>query len=233
MDKFQSRFFTEADFNKDTIVFKLLPSWWSRPYEYAWAGTFAEKNDIALDAACGIEHPFKFYLLDYCREVYACDYDGSILSSENILKAIKDTFGEEASLELPSRYLNNIHYNRASLTSLPYKDKMFDKIYCISVLEHLKDYFNKYPILTNMGFMKVFMKNDIYAALKEFKRILKDNGLIIMTFDYPDINLSYLKKVVAELELSFAGNISVNMPDNALYSEELNLYCFRAVIKKM
>ena len=233
MGKFRSRFFTEADFNKDTIVFKLLPSWWSRPYEYAWAGTFVEKDDVVLDAACGIEHPFKFYLLDHCREVYACDYDDSILSSKDILNAVKDTFGEEASRELPSKYLNNIHYSKASLTSLPYKDKMFDKIYCISVLEHLKDYFNKYPLIARMNFMKIFLKNDIYTALKEFERTLKDNGLIIMTFDYPDINLSYLKKAVAELGLSFAGNISLDMPDNALYSADLNLHCFRAVINKL
>jgi ubiquinone/menaquinone biosynthesis C-methylase UbiE len=233
MDKLQSRFFTKPDFNKDMIVFQLLPSWWSRPYEYAWAGTFTEKDDVVLDAACGIEHPFKFYLLDRCREVYACDYDKSILSSKDILNAVKNTFGEEASREFPSRYLNNIHYNRASLTSLPYKDKMFDKIYCISVLEHLKDYFNKYPLLTHMSFMKIFLKNDIYIALKEFKRILKNNGLIIMTFDYPNINLSYLKKAVEKLELSFAGNISLDLPDNALYSKELNLNCFRAVINKL
>ena len=233
MGKFQSRFFTEADFNKDTIVFKLLPSWWSRPYEYAWAGNFAERDDVVLDAACGIEHPFKFYLLDHCRKVYACDYDDSILSSKDILNAVKNTFGEEASRELPSKYLNNIHYSRAYLMSLPYKDKMFDKIYCISVLEHLKDYFNKYPLLTHMGFMKIFLKNDIYATLKEFERILKDDGLIIMTFDYPDINLSYLKKAIAELGLSFAGNISLDIPDNALHSKELNLNCFRAVIKKL
>ena len=232
MGKFQSRFFTENDFNKDAIVFKLLPSWWSRPYEYAWAGMFAEKNDIVLDAACGIEHPFKFYLLDHCREVYACDYDDSIVSSKDILKAVKDTFGEKAYRELPSRYLNNIHYSRASLTSLPYKDKMFDKIYCISVLEHLKDYFNKYPLLTHIDFIKIFLKNDIYIALKEFKRTLKDNGLIIMTFDYPDINLSYLKKVVEGLGLSFAGNVSFHIPDDPLYSKELNLHCFRVVIKK-
>lgn len=232
MDKFQSRFFTENDFKKDTFVFKLLPAWWSRPYEYAWAGKFTEKNDVVLDAACGIEHPFKFYLFDHCREVYACDYDDKILSSGNILNDIKNTFGESAAQNLPTKYLENIHYSKAVLTSLPYDDKMFDKIYCISVLEHLKDKFNRYPFLANIGFIKTFLKNEIYLALKEFKRILKDNGLIILTFDYPDINLNYLKKVVSDLSLSFAGEMSLDMPENALYFEELNLHCFRAVIRK-
>lgn len=232
LENIQSRFFTLNDSRKDTFVIKLLPEWWSRHYEYSWAGEFAQKDDIVLDAGCGLEHPFKFFLLDECDEVYACDWDERILSPSSILNAIQNTFGESVAKNLDHRYLTDIHYDKASLTSLPYGDKTFDKIYCISVLEHLKDRCNKYPVLYEVTFLKNLLRNDIFLSLKEFKRVLKDDGMLVVTFDYPDINLSYLKKLIRDLGLTLAGKWSVNIPENVLYNETLRLYCFRAIIQK-
>jgi len=231
-DVYESRFITKDDLRNDHVVFDLHPSWWSRPYEYAWAERIVEKSDVVLDAACGLAHPFKFHLVDLCREVHACDIDERILSEQALLDDIKKDFGEEVSKNVPPKYLRNIYYHKADLSSLPYVDKMFDKIFCISVLEHLKDYFNRYPYMQKMPFLSFVLHQDIYRALKEFNRTLKDDGLIALTFDYPDINFDYLKKIIPMLNLRFAGPASFDIPDDAVYSKELDIFCFRALLAK-
>ena len=232
MDQMKSRFFTAKDARGDNLPLPLHPAWWSRPYEYAWAGAFAEAGDTVLDAACGIEHPFKFFLLDRTREVHACDMEEGILAPDIIRKGLRDTYGEPAAACLPERYLRDIHFRRASITGLPYADGMFDKIFCISVLEHLMDHFNRYSWLPRVGLLQSLLKREIFLALGEFRRTLKGDGLIVLTFDYPDINLDYLTSVVKSLGLSFAGDVDFMRPDDALHSESLKLYCLRVVLKK-
>jgi SAM-dependent methyltransferase len=227
------RFFTVKDPQRDRFILELPKCWWSRPYEYTWASSFVEKTDTVLDAACGVEHPFKFYLLDHCKDVYACDYDERILSRDAILQGVKNVFGETESTILTERYMTDIHYSQSALTELPYPDQMFDKIFCISVLEHLKDFFNKHSMLHGIQFLRFLVRHDIYRSLEEFKRTLKDDGLIILTFDYPVINIGYLIKIAGMLGLSFTGMISRNVPRDALYFKEMGLYCYRAVLKKI
>ena len=65
MSELISRFFTFDDPKLNKVILKLPESWWSRPYEYAWAKSFVEQDHVVLDAACGVCHPFKFYLLIY------------------------------------------------------------------------------------------------------------------------------------------------------------------------
>lgn len=54
----------------------------------------------------------------------------------------------------------------------------------------------------------------------------------MLTFDYPDINLEYLKEIVPAVGLQFAGPASFDIPENALYSEELDIFCYRAALVK-
>ncbi len=232
MNKSTSRFFNTDDHRIDKLIFDLPVTWWSRPYEYAWASEFAEAHDIALDAASGICHPFKFYLSDHCQEVYACDIDDRITSPLKILEEVTDIFGQEAANTLPERYLKQICYSKASLVNLPYKNNTFNKIYCISVIEHLDDCLNKYPILNKLGLANKLCKRDIYYVLREFKRVLSDDGLVILTMDYPTININYLCKILEEVGLEFLMGADLDIPKNAIYSVENNLYCFRAVLKK-
>ena len=231
MDRLTSRFITPEDPRCDEVVLPLHPAWWSRPYEYSWAGSFAEGGTV-LDAACGIEHPFKFFLVDRVGEVHACDREEGILSRDAIRKGLRETYGEAAAAQLPERYLDCIHFRRASITALPYGEGMFDRIFCISVLEHLEDSFNRHPWIPRVDLLRSLLKRDIQLALGEFKRVLKDDGLIILTFDYPDITLDYLASVVRSLGLAFAGETNFTHPADALYAESLQLYCFRAVLKK-
>jgi len=228
-----SRFFTTKDIKSTNFFFDLHPAWWSRIYEYPWAGEFAKPDDICLDAACGVSHPLKFYLLDHCREVYANDIDKRILSRDEMLKEIKEVYGETATLD--EKYTNNIKYSTSNITRLPYPDNFFDKVYCISVLEHLKDHFNErkaFSIAQVDNFWGKFLKKDIYRTIQEFKRVLKPGGLIVVTFDYPIINLEYFNEIIQKLGLHFAEKPDFKLPENALYSDHFGLYCYRAVIKK-
>lgn len=211
---YDSRFIKKTDPQNGQLIFKLPEYWWSRAYEYEWASRFAKAEDISLDAACGIEHPLKFYLLDNCKEVYACDIDPRIESKEKILEGIETVFGKEAAGSLPARYVEKINYSRANLTELPYENNKFDKVYCISVLEHLSE--------------KV-MEN----AFIEFKRVLKEDGQIILTFDYPTINLALLSILIKKLGLRFVKEADYILPEDALYTNSWGgLYCFRAVLLK-
>jgi SAM-dependent methyltransferase len=228
----RSGFITRDDAKRNNVILDLPVSWWSRPYEYAWAEKLLRESDVVLDAACGLGHPFKFFLAGFSREVHACDIDERILSEQAILDDIRSDFGEGALKDFPLSYLRKIRYSRSDLTSLPYANGMFDRIFCISVLEHLKDSFNRHPWMRKMPFLNYFVRRDIFQALKEFERTLKKDGLIVLTFDYPDINLDYLKKIMPALGLKFAGVTSFEVPDNAIYSRELDIYCFRAVLAK-
>lgn len=224
-----SRFVRDGDVCQSNFVYDMPPSWWSRPYEYAWAAQFARPDDVALDAACGLSHPLKFHLLDQCARVCACDLDPGIVSRGAIEAEAREVYGIQA---LPDRYFEEIDFRLASLTELPYEDQSFDRIFCISVLEHLTDRANKWAPLAGIPVLGGLVRRDIRDSLKEFKRVLKDGGQIVLTFDHPRINLDYLQRLVTELGLKFSGQLDTHLPDDAIYSRAQNLRCFRALLEK-
>ena len=229
-DDFVSRFILKGDPKSDEFIFKLPRSWFSRPYEYAWASEFVDATDVVLDAACGIPHPLKFFLAEKTKEVYAVDLDRRILSKERIVKSIIDDFGEESIKNVKDYWFQKIKFQNSSITDLPYEDRSFDKIFCISVLEHLPDLANAHPLIHAIHIP--FMKKGIARAMKEFNRVLKPGGLLILTFDYPNINLDYLRAVIRTSNFDFCGRVDYVIPRDALVWEENNLRFFRAALKK-
>lgn len=216
-EKQTSRFFRCNDPRLNRIFLNLPENWWSRPYEYAWASSLVSSNDVVLDAACGISHPFKYYLCDLCRQVYACDLDDRILSNESILADMANVFGPQA-LDFPQLYLEKPLLSRQDITSTSFADEMFDRIVCISVLEHLTE-------------------NELRKALSEFKRILKDDGLMIITLDYPYLSLDIFNRALEESGLAYADIVNFEMTGDvlrtALFPEfPEGLYSFRALLRK-
>lgn len=211
----ESRYIREGDPKTDTLVFPLHPAWWSRPYEYEWARLFARQEDVVLDAACGISHPFKFWLAEHCREVHACDWDERILSREAIRQDIASDFGEQAARDLPESSLDRLNLAQANLAQLPYESEMFDSVFCISVLEHL-----------DTGTM--------LRAFREFARVLKPDGRLIATFDVPEMRPDLLETIMAVTGLTIEGKLSVKEPEDAIWSDMYGpaIRCFRAVIRK-
>jgi SAM-dependent methyltransferase len=95
----------------------LLPSWWSRPYEYAWAVHFAKPGQVVADMGCGWSgRPFKEELADRGCDVYALDGDPRVL-------------------ELPAHKGVRLIVRKflEPMDDLP----QFDVIFCLSVLEDL------------------------------------------------------------------------------------------------
>jgi SAM-dependent methyltransferase len=101
-------------------------------------------------------------------------------------------------------------------------DKHLDIIFCISVLEDLNDFIN--------------------GAVAEFARLLKDDGLIVATFDvhydetkplgrYPGVNFEKLERAMHAAGLEFAGDVDMDKT-NAVFNIGFNLACFHAVMRK-
>ena len=131
--------------------------------------------------------------------------------------------------DFPQRYLDSIDYQVTSLTGLRYSNDMFDRVFCISTLEHLPDRLNKWPLLRVVESL-LPLKRDIRDSLLEFKRVLKPGGLIVLTFDFPRVNLDYIHSLVDQLGLKFAGEVDFNRPADAHYTAEHGLYCFRTLL---
>ncbi len=231
MDALVSRFFRVDDPQTHDFVYPIPDTFWSRFYEYEWTKAFTDPNDTCLDAASGVVHPLQFYLADHCKSVYACDLDprvGSRPAIEAMMRDWKiDMFVNQ------DRYFSNVQRTVCSLTNLPYADAFFDRVDCISTLEHLRDRFNRYHVLQRLTrYLRPFLRSDIFDTLAEFKRVLKTDGMIILTFDYPRINLAYLTRIVDELCLVFCGPVDFQLPPNAVTGSARNLNCFRAVLRK-
>lgn len=213
IDILNSRFFVNED-NNSTDCFVTLPTeWWSRLYEYEWAKNFVSSDDICLDAACGVLQPFKIYLSSVCDNVYACDLDPDLLNPQQTYKRMLDYFSdEEFRKSIP--YLEKIRFSLTNLVNLPYKDDFFTKVFCISVLEHMS-------------------KNDMKLALKEFYRVMKKDGYLVLTIDYPSVDLETLTKEIVDTGFKFAGDLILEKPENAIYSPIWGgLNCFRLLLIK-
>lgn len=210
-DFIKSRFFCDTDIKGTELIYGIPDEWWSRQYEYIWAYSFANGEDVCLDAACGTSHHLKYALAKNCKEVHACDLDSSILNKEYITSLFPE---EELKKTIDTLY-SKINFLVANLEALPYSDKKFDKVYCISVLEHL-------PYET------------MEKAFSEFSRVLKDNGLIIITFDYPTINFENFKRAIESAKLTYLGDVDYEIKDNIIKSKIYpGLSCFRAILKKI
>lgn len=219
MEHTVSKFFVHSDPRIDHMVYPIPIDWWSRPYEYAWAAKFAEKDDVVLDAACGIPHHFKFFLADTCKEVHVCDNDSRIMNGVQIREGVRQYHGETAVKTIVENdYLNKIEFRLGDITALSYQDKMFDKVFCISVLEHLES------------------EELTLKTLNEFKRVLKDDGLIVLTYDYPDITPQILYKLASEAGLKFVNpKVEMDVPEGAIFSGQYyhrDLRCCMALLRK-
>lgn len=87
-------------------------------------------------------------------------------------------------------------FSVADLTALPYPDQSFDAIYCVSVLEHI-------PARERV--------------MKEFARVLKPEGKLIVSFDISldgsrDICLPEAARMLVELSRYFQGTECLEIP---------------------
>jgi ubiquinone/menaquinone biosynthesis C-methylase UbiE len=101
------------------------------------------------------------------------------------------------------------------------QDEQLDQVFCISVLEDLQDM--------------------VSPILKEFARVIKSDGLIVLTFDvpyqdaptpiYPGLPLDKFETAMIDAGLSYDGEIDYSK-EGAVNHQEWNLCCFHCVLKK-
>jgi SAM-dependent methyltransferase len=216
VDRRTSRFFTREDRHDPHVIYPLPEPWWSRPYEYAWATDFVLPDHVVLDVACGVCHPLKFRLSELARETYACDSDPRLGSPESIVDDIRESVSAEAAAAFDASLLGPLHLAQCDMTRMPYGERMFDRVFCISVFEHLG------PL-------------DQLRSLLEFERVLKDDGLIVLTVDHPTVDLERLAGHLRAAGLRFAGEADFGIPDNAISSSYWGpeLRCVRLAIERI
>lgn len=216
-----ARFIKKTDPKITSLANMTLPqSWWSRTYEYAWAVNFLGPNLVVLDAACGICHPFKWVMTKTCQETWACDLDSRIQDKYMILDDTYRDFGPRGAFELLENpeYLNKTHLVNCSICQLPDFLPKFDRIFCISTLEHMT-------------------KIDRQKALREFCKKLKPNGLVVLTMDYPVVPPEELIEDATQVGLELVGDVDYHLPYDALTFEpdnltsSIRLNVFRCVLK--
>lgn len=210
-----SRYFVEGDSHTDLCLMRFPADWWSRLYEYVWAGQFASEEDICLDVACGVPHPFKFFLASKCKKVYACDNDAGIGAKDTILKGVRGYFSEQDT-EIAAQYIDSIDFNLGDVMYLErdYEPEMFDKIYCISALEHMPAHV-------------------IDSAIEGFSNLLKEGGLVVLTIDIPTMPIQFILDTAFKHGLQLVGSLDLNKPEDAIYSPLLGgLNCFRILLTK-
>jgi SAM-dependent methyltransferase len=144
----------------------------TRCWEYPWVlenGGF-ERGMKCLDAGCG-RSPLPIYLHQIGCEAHGLDY----LQGE--MCNYPDTYG--LAPDWVKRWTGKVHYHHGTMLAAPFPDNSFDRITCISVLEHI---------------LAPDQPHAHYPCLEELRRILKPGGLLIVTVDYfvnPDVTPGY------------------------------------------
>lgn len=153
-----------------------------------------EKSQRILDCG-GASIIFSFYLASRGCQVETADIDWR-------------GYGIVKNAEIVAKEMNwNMHNLYSNIFSLPYKTEVFDRVFCICVLEHL-------------GYKEQIL------AIKEMSRVLKEEGIMGLTFDYGptafgnkykhiyDIN----QRIIIPSELEIMGNIDYQ--ENAWFPEQ-------------
>ncbi len=177
--EFLKRYHRELEYYRTKWVSDPLHQWsrqWEYPYVFQQIKRYGTKNSgtTILDAGSGITF-FPFFIHKELKQagIRCCDYDEQ-------LEPLYSRITADRSADLQFRH--------ADLHRLPYEERSFDIIYCISVLEHTIDHL---------------------TILREFRRVLKPGGRLIVTFDISldgkgDISIEQSKQLLNDLQQLFA-----------------------------
>jgi len=138
-----------------------------RRAEYPWAISKAVLGGPMkiLDIGSGVSL-FPIYLASKGHDVMSIDNDAILMDriSPLLAKSCKTV----------------VKYNLGNATELQFEDDTFDRVFCISVLEHLEE--DK----IDGKFVNYHKLNLDVTAIADMLRVLKPGGLLILTFDWSE-----------------------------------------------
>lgn len=158
----------------------------SRLWEYPWAALSAElvHGMACADIGCG-ESAFTVLLKEY----YECDiygFDADLHESDNI-----DNFGVSRRFVTKS----GIKFIQSDISELKFNDNYFDRVFCISVMEHIDDFETR------------------AKGMREIARILKPGGLALLTVDVNIMSrFTNPMELVWESGLNFYKGVDLSLP---------------------
>jgi len=154
---------------------------------------------------------------------------GAGWSGRPFKEALADVCGHVYAVDQDERFLE-LPNNRENLDFLVgnfeqplpfFKPESMDRVFCISVLEDLTNY---------------------EAALREFYRVLKSGGLLVITCDsqydenkpltkYPGVSFDKLFDAIQEAGFRLPNGMDMDVTD-AVHHDEWNLACWHMVLTK-
>lgn len=177
------------------------PLHWSRQTEYPWAvlESGISKSHTVLEISGG-HSVLKFALAKRCRHVIDTEYD------KWYMPTVQETIDKQCNIW----GFDNITQVWSDVRSLPYPDNWFDRIFCISVLEHIP--------------------SDHLAGIKEMVRVLKPTGFLMLSMDVvvsgkPGAGNNFYCDMSAVKDFTnYLGieNIAIGSPDNRLYAVKMD-----------
>lgn len=144
---------------------------------YALKAARLEKGQKALDAGCG-RGELLYQLKERGVEAIGADFAPAALAL--------------------SRKVSGAPVVRADAKSLPFKDKSFDRIFFMGVLDHLRDW-------------------ELEACFAEFKRVLKPGGIVLAN---TCANTDYHKRLTHSLRRRLAETLKLSPPSPPKSSED-------------
>ena len=165
-----------------------------RQLEYPWAIIHSnlDKGLKILDIGSGISE-FPMYLSSKGHEVYSIDTD------EVCMNRLAPKLAEWCGVK--------VNYKVSDATNLEFSDNTFDRIFFISVLEHLEEERINHRIVNN------HRRNLDVKAIKEMLRVLKPGGLLILTTDWKVRDDDLRSYVLSDLEERVLKPFQLNLID--------------------
>jgi SAM-dependent methyltransferase len=173
-------------FLNSDIILRSNQLWMTRAWEYPWALLNSHISPITKMLDVGSGHSlFPLYLAQKSRNVDSMDTD------ERQIKILCPVLADILKVK--------VNYFVGDAVNLSAKDDTYDYVFCISVIEHLEEEVeNGIPI--NRHTNKLDRK-----AIKEFIRVIKPGGKVILTLDYASPHISrrsfdfdYVKDLIDE-----------------------------------
>jgi SAM-dependent methyltransferase len=138
-------------------------------WEYPWilSNLRLERGMSILDAGCG-KSPIQFLLHDLGCEVSGIDHVENV-NWHGIDRRLSDRFGCD------------IDYRKESIESMSFKDDTFDRICCVSVIEHCRA---KNAVNEKLSPQTTEDRKLQRKLIREMIRVLKPGGLLVFTVDF-------------------------------------------------